>query len=332
VPFFAFGDEPSLLLSARKTELRKLVHSGKWEEAEPLAREILEALPEDEQTRHLFVKLLTETGRRSEALEKLRLWIGSAQSEAPLKSKLMRAASSLSRVYLTKSTLQSIQEGADFLVNRKYRDAVKKFKDALSVEPDNVEILLRMVQGNYLSGDYPEAAIAAEKALALTPWDLQVKMWLGRVYGAQKKWSLAIPLLTEAAKGDSNFQSELANIFLADVLWKFGQKDGAIGHLEKWTAANPYHLNASAKLAWFRLNYEPADRNYLFQVKKELQVALSRFDYVYQNQKFADENHLDRFLSEPDTLKGKLNHYLTTVEERINGWNLKKVIESRSNL
>ncbi len=292
-------------------DARELLAKKKWAEAAIVLKRIVRQSPDALSAQFDLGRALVYSGRREEALSGLIQQAG--KEKGARREAIVRRVQVTSRLFLTNETFQAFQEALGQLEGKKYRIAQERFEKLLKQEPDNVEVLVRLGQSLLLQGDYDSAAERLRLARKLNPFDPQIHLWLGRVLFQRGELTEAIQELKSAAQGMKG--SELAPLWYAEALASVGQRPAAIQFLEEDTRAYPFHLQGLVLLARFRRFQSPRDVQTLWTVRKDLQLALSRFEkYEALVTGSAKEGDLGVDLRSPARLKEEIHSLLQRVD------------------
>jgi thioredoxin-like negative regulator of GroEL len=270
------------------SEAQELLKKGKWPEAAIVLRTVVKNEPGNLSAIVDLARALTFTGRREEALS---LLAGAVETERRAnKETLIRRARVLSRLFLTNLSFQLHQDGLNLMVSRKYDEAREKLDQALALEPDNVEVLVRSAQCFVLDGDYDSAVERLRLSRRLNPYETEIRLWLGHAMLQRGESKLALEELKAAH--EQLKKDETATLWYAEALAFTGQRAHAVRLLEEDAMANPKHLNSLLALAKLRMLAQTAvatqpmpmpspqglvrDRKTLWTARQELQLLLSR--------------------------------------------------------
>ncbi len=317
-------------------EARDLLAKEKWPEAAIVLRTVLKNEPSNLSATVDLARALTFTGRREEALS---LLAQAAEKERKAsKANLIRRARVLSRLFLTNASFQLHQDGLNLMVQKKYEEAREKLDQALSFEPDNVEVLVRSAQCLVLSGDFDSAVERLRLSRRLNPHESEIRLWLGHAMLQRGEAKAAVEELRaahEQLKG-----SEIAAIWYADALAFTGQRPLAIRVLEENLATNPSHLSSLLAVARLRMMALPAvavqpvpmpspqslvrDKKTLAAAREELQLLLKRASAssvtsqkpAVEALKLSDSLGV-QFRMQADELKAQAEKLLELVEDRL---------------
>ena len=255
-------------------EGQKLLAERKWAEAVIAFRSVLNGNPDFGPATFGLARALVFSGRREEALGIL---IRASEKEKKSRRQAFaQRADVFSRIFLTNATFQIFQEGVNYLTSGKYRLARERFARALDQEPDNVEVLVRMGQALVLDRDHDSAAERLRLARRLNPVEPMIRVWLGRALHQRGENREAVSELRLAVAGLP--ESEPAVVWLAEAMVSGGQRPGALRLLEDHVKKRPYHLHALVELGRLRFLFSGRDKEAVWAARKDLQVALSRFD------------------------------------------------------
>jgi hypothetical protein len=157
------------------------------------------------------VRQLMRLGRRAEALA--------------LVSRNGPEREIIARSFLKNETFQFYQEGVNWLEQREWKKAAVKFRRALEIESDHVDLLLRLSQSLLMERNGPAAAeeskVLLGRALASIPEDPQTMLWLARAHLDLEEWDLALVVLkkVEAARP----QWEWSSVWIAEAMTRKGE-------------------------------------------------------------------------------------------------------------
>ncbi len=325
-------------------EGRELLAKGKWPEAAIVLRAVVRAEPANIPATVDLARALTFTGRREEALSLLAQAVDKERSKKG-KEDLVRRARVLSRLFLTNASFQLHQDGLNLMVLKKYEEAREKLDQALALEPDNVEVLVRSAQCLVLDNDFDSAVERLRLSRRLNPHEPEIRLWLGHAMLQRGEAKLALEELKAAYEQLKN--SEGAALWYAEGLAFIGSRAQAIKVLEDTAAAHPNYLNTLLALAKMRMMAQgpvatqPApmpspqglvrDRKTLWTARQELQLLLSRASANQQQQPApatsaggatTESMRLDdslgvHFRPRFDDLKSEASRLLELVEDRL---------------
>ncbi len=114
--------------------------------------------------------------------------------------------------------------GLKYESERKYKDAIEAYKQAVKIKPHYVDAYLNLGQVHYKLGKYPEAVDVYKQALKMRP-DMQTYNKLGTLYIVSGKYSEAIDIFEQAIGIDSRNPETHFNLGIAYFL--SGDKDAA---------------------------------------------------------------------------------------------------------
>jgi len=127
-----------------------------------------------------------------------------------------------------------------------YESAVKEYKDAIEIEPDDIEALHGMGIAYIDMDEYNLAEKTLRKLLGIVPYYAPAHFDLGAVYVAQGRYPEAENEYETALEIDPNF--ERAAVWAALVYEKLGQQDEALKRWEKVLQINPDNLQAKSRI------------------------------------------------------------------------------------
>lgn len=310
--------EMSFASQLRYEEAQGLMSRQKWPEAVLALRSILEDEPGRLAVVTDLAKALAYSGRREEALALLvqaveRQKTGTRNSVA--REGLVRRVNVLSRVFFRNDDFQLYQEGVNLLQARKYGSARDRFQSIMTREGTNVEVLTRIGQAYVLESDFDSAAERLRFAKKLNPYEPEIRLWLGRALHRRGELKEALEELKLAARDLKT--SELAPLWLSEVLVESGQRAQAIKFLEQDVNANPYHLQVLTLLAKLRTAQSARDQQVIWSARKELQLALSRFEEYGRGKWLQCEGELGLNFGNPDDLQKEIRTLLQRVETKL---------------
>jgi tetratricopeptide (TPR) repeat protein len=307
--------QPQILmaLGSEYEEARDLLKNRKWVEAAIVLRRVHKKDPRLILAAVDLARALAYLGRREEALSVLSQAAGRERGEK--QRALIRKLRVISRQFLENSSFQLFQEGVSFLGARKYRVARERFEKALMAEPDNVEILIRVGQCLVMDGDFDSASERLRLAKKLNPYEPEIHLWLGRALHNKGELSDAIKELKEASAIMG--ASETAPVWLAEALDSSGQRSAAIQVLEQDLRTQPMHVLSLLALARLRYLAPPREHQNLWSAKKELQIALSRFEKYVDSIHVVIDGELGIERQEPAHVKAEILGLLQKVEMRL---------------
>jgi tetratricopeptide (TPR) repeat protein len=294
-------------------ESQALLGKKKWAEAAIVLRSLIRKDPRSASANADLAKALFYLGRREEALDILNQAI--ELNTGRKKDWLVEQSRVFSKTFEKNTTFQTYQDGVDLLSAEKFKPAREKFEQALSVEPFNVEILIRLGQSYLLDGDHDSAAERLKLARRLDPYESEIHLWLGRALQMRGELSDALSELRLAS--EQLKQSQLAPVWLADAESMAGQNSEAIGLLEQDVKANPMHVTSLIALANYKTLSTDFDQKVLWSARRDYQNALSRIpDYVQGGQRFESELGVELPRAEKE-LQDRVRSSLQKLESRL---------------
>lgn len=295
-------------------ESRQLGAQKKWNEAVISLRKIHQSHPESFEVALEFSKALIYLGRREESVSILQQLI--LKSTGSVRAQATRRARVMARLFLTQPVSQIYQDGLLLANQRKYKPAREKFLKAMDSEPDNAEILLRLGQCLYLDGDVDSASERLKTAKKLSPYEPQIRLWLGRVLLDRGELDAAVQEMKSAY--EELPRSELATVWYAAGLAKSGKVEDAVRVLEADVKKNPMHLHSLVSSARTLLSSTPTSESHkIWEIRKKLQVALSRMDEYVRSDPDGSEGELGLDLRDPERLRSEVDLMFETVEARL---------------
>ena len=124
--------------------------------------------------------------------------------------------------------------GEAYLIERNYTQALKVFRDAEKLYPDDPQ-LQNDLGLTYIGKERYELAVGHfKKAIALKPDYSQAKNNIGKAYNDKKKWDMAIPYFKEAAE---DLTYETPHFPLSNLGWAYYNK-------KDYRLAEQYYLKA----------------------------------------------------------------------------------------
>jgi tetratricopeptide (TPR) repeat protein len=260
--------------SAEYADAKGLIARKKWDEAVIALRKLYRDEQGSSEIVNDLTRALTYSGRREEALSFLGHAISRRQGAA--RSALIRKSRVLSRLFLTQTTQQNYQDGLGLALSRKYKLARERFEKSLEIEPDNVEILLRLGQCLVLENDFDSAAERLKLARKLNPHEPQIHLWLGKALKERGEINEALDELKSAYTQLS--VSELAAAWYGDTLAQSNGRPAAFKILEKDLSEHPRHLLTLATYLRLRVSGsldERTDAQTLRALRQKLEDGLA---------------------------------------------------------
>ena len=218
---------------------------------------------------------------------------------------------------------QIIAEGANYLKQGSYEDAVKTFKKALELNPNSIDAHIGLVETYLITGANEDVKAQAQKVIQIEPNNAKPYYYLGVVYTKEKKHNESIEVFKKALELDSNYMVayvELANSYAnvgkfveaRDLLSKAIQiqpnnaslhysmgviysragrinDDVTLAAYKKAVAIDPNHIDARYRLATIyfnRGNYPEAEPELLKVIELQPQHDRAHFflAYIYKSQ------------------------------------------------
>ncbi len=222
----------------------------------PLLRRQWEKTPSPSLALELSRALLLQ-GQRSEAMRVLRQ---SAPSASPAQKALLeRRRRVVGRQFLLAETSGWFQEGMTFLRARKWKPAVGRLEKAWGMEPDNLEVMLRLGQAQTMAGSWVSAIERFRDYRNWEPEEPAARLWLGRALALHGEGDSAQVELRAAWLALPKV--ELAQIWYAEFLVSQSQSRAALEVLDQAARVTPHHFEAlflRARLRWEEVQRDPS--------------------------------------------------------------------------
>lgn len=254
-------------------DARLLLERKKWDEAIIVLKSLYRRNPNLSQAGLDLVEALAYSRRREEAVSTINQLISREKSNER-RQELYQKADVLSRLFYTNDVFQIYQDGLNLLRAGKLGAARIRLEKALSDEPDNAEILLRLGQCLLLDHDTDSASERLKLARKLNPYRPEIKLWLGRAMTERGEQQEAVNELRSAYKDLDH--SALSGVWYADALVRTGQRVLAIQTLETHLNQWPGDFDVLFKLAEIRLASRDQGFEEAWAAKRDLQVLASR--------------------------------------------------------
>ena len=247
-------------MGQRLATAAQLQRDRRWNEAEAIYREILQAEPGHIQAQHLLGLLCHETGRSAETIELLRQVIDRHGPNPIVESNLAAA-------YLTRGLLGNAEKHARSAVHLKpelpdahfnlgvalrrqgrYQEAVASFRQVLRFDPAHLDARTNLGAAFQQAGQQAEAVAVLRETVTLHPRNAQARSDLGGVLLACRRLDEAIAQLRESIRLQPNLIAAHHNLGL--TLRDLGQLDEAIGSFQEALRLNPGYAPARIGLAY----------------------------------------------------------------------------------
>lgn len=187
------------------------------------------------------------------------------------------------------------KKGVVFSNLQKYQEAVKAFSEALTFQPDNVEILSELAEDLSILGNQQDAIAYYKKAIRIEPDNLALKAKLGRVYISKKDIKKAYDLFTEIYAIDST--NVYWNKQFAYCSFQTGKRLQAVHLYEKVLDANPRDYGTYSNLIHsYNREKEPdkilatIDKG-LFQFPGNEDLILERANFYFRTRNYEPAMH-----------------------------------------
>lgn len=266
--------------SSENPALNASIQKGNWSEAATLSKDLLTKFPHSPNLVSSLVNSLTHLGNKEQAIALINQEIAETQGET--QAFLIQKGRVLGRLFLSNKTFETFQEGMNFFKQKKFKAAREKFEKAILNEPTNSELMTRIGQCLLSEGDSTRAIHYLSSASKLSPYEPEIRLWLGRALSfqnrASKKDAGAISELKIAHQALQ--ESEIPALWLAEAIASTGQLSLAVAQLEEHIKKNPLHVAVLEALARLRL-LTPSqsglpDLRATWNARKDLQLAQSR--------------------------------------------------------
>lgn len=261
-------------------------------------------------------------GDRSGAIETLK---SAVEKAAPsLKSGFRRKLQTIGKQFSSHKNYSAFQQAIKQINEGNFGAAQGMLEAVLKQEVDHEEVLLRLGQVYFLMGDLKKSVVYLEKSANLNLKNTEAMSWLGRTYflsGELKKSEKTFKKIN----WNSEEVQEQSIIWWSEVLFNFRGRKAAIEFLEKQLERRPGSVQVLVKCAEYRMSASSKNNEAQWQAKKELQLALSRFDdYTSKEMNVAAKTPFGINQLNPDSLKKQIQESLAKLEDK-----LKKLDEAR---
>lgn len=283
----------------------------RWDEAVIVLRKLFRQEPGSVELVLELSRALVYSGRREEALSLLGQSAGRRGLSAVSRAQLVQRAKVLSRIFLTQTTHQAYQDGLGLAFGRKYKPARDRLEKAAEVEPDNVEILLRLGQVLSQEGDHDSAAERLKLARKLNPWEPQVHLWLGRSLRERGELNESLEELKQAWTELSG--SELAALWYAETLDQAGHRAAALAAAEPRSKSHPEQLRLAALIIRLKLA-DPGAR--VSELGGQLEQIAARASQYKAGQALGGEGELGLDLRDEKELRQQLEALKDKLQRR----------------
>ena len=295
--------------------IQDLMDKGRWEEVAVLVKESFGTDAPTPDQAFVFAKALVHLSRRGEALAVINQ--AAKQSRGGAHKEVVRRLQVIARVYLTNESFQKSLEASNLLSAHKFGLARERFEKLAEIEPDNVEVLLRIAQTQISEGEGGLDAAVERLRLAkkLDPFLADVDAWLGRALYLRGEINPSLDQLKGAAENLPN--SEPVHVWYAEALASAGQRGAAIQYLDRVGRTHPLFLDALTNLARLRFSGAGRDKNALWSVRKDLQLLMSRMPDYLAAPASVDPDDLGLDLRNAEDLKRRIDDLVGKVDARV---------------
>ena len=233
-----------------------LYAQGRWTEAEPLCRSVLEREPENPVALSLLGILLAQTGRAPEAAQLLGRAAAAMPDSAEAHTNHGNVLRALGRfdealacyeralVLRPDNALAHYNRGLTFSEQRRYDQALESYDRAVGLRPDYAAAWNNRGAALHQRGRYQEALASVERALALQPRFPAAHSNRGVTLHAAGRLEEALESFDRALALQPN--SAAVHACRGDTLHGLGRFEEAVASYDRALAADPRCVNAHA--------------------------------------------------------------------------------------
>ncbi|MBI4924326.1 MAG: tetratricopeptide repeat protein [Bdellovibrio sp.] len=178
-----------------------LLTKNKLPEAALIIKDILKTNPYHILSLLNLAKTYTMLGRREEALQLLEQHI-QKENNNDKREFLVRRINVLSRLFLTKNTLQNYQESLTSIKEKKYKQAIQQLQSILLLEPYHFEVLVSLGQCQLLEGRHDAAHETLRFAIKLNSYDTEIHSLLAKTFYERGEFKQALEELKHTKNND----------------------------------------------------------------------------------------------------------------------------------
>lgn len=302
-------------LSNRLTMIRNIYQKGEIQEAIVGMKNLIQEVPLYLPAYGHLAEYQLSQGDRDAAIATLKQ--ATQKAADPLKKSWRRKTRIVVSLFRSHTNYSLYQQTIRDIFAENYKTAKSKLEELLKLEPDHFEVLLRLGQCHLLTGELKKATLYLEKATKLNPDEPQAWIWLGRsrfLLGENKKAEKAFQNVT----WDARASLETGVVWWSDVLLISRGKKAVLDFLEKQLEKNSAQVQVLVKLAEYRSSFFPKDNDAQWQARKELQLALSRFDdYMGKDRHARDDSPLGINTLNLDGLRTHIEELIKKMELKI---------------
>jgi len=304
---------------------RELLNSRDWATLEKVTRERSQIFNLDLALIIQRATALVHLGRRAEALALLNDLEKNVNQQIGLEVRSKR--DNLASVFLKESALQLYQEGLEYLYEKKYTKAATRFQESLSEDPDQYLSLIRLAQTLFYQKNFDESIRTFNRAGVFKPENENIKKWIARATFEKGELKEALRAFSKIYQ-EKKIKSQSLVIWYSDALSKTGLRAHAISLLKKEVDENPYYVEGILKLAKFELDSSAGNSaKSVMSIKKNLQVALSRIDYVLKNKIINESDQTDAFLYDLPSIKVQVEKLIEVMDLKLSNLSRKRALE-----
>lgn len=309
-------------LTRRMESIKSVYSKGEKSAAIIELKHLIQEVPLYLNAYTLLAEYQLADGDRTSAISTLKSAVDKA---APaLRPGLRRKIKILSKFFRSHENYSEFQQSIKLINEGSYASAKQKLEVILKKEEDHGEVLLRLGQVHFLLAEFRKSVLYFEKGMQMDSKHEELLSWLGRSYfllGDVKKSEKIFKQIS----WDSDELSEQSAYWWSDVLLATKGKRTTLGFLEKQLEDHPKWVRILVKCAELRSTLISKNSEPQWQAKKELQLALSRFDdYASKETTVSSETPLGINQLNLPELKKQIQEAILVLEEK-----LKKLDEVR---
>ena len=301
-------------MSRALSSAQDLLRQQKWTEAVEAYQGLFRVYPS-----HIIIGIDLATaqvfrGNRLEGLSLLtQLWNRSSKTN---QKEIENKFNLLSKLFLTNKDFELYQEALNLIDLKKYTQARAHLLSILSRESYHIDVILKGAQCLILEGKAEQAVVELTQVKQWSSFVPEISQWLGRAYllSSSRSQSLQKALYELKLASLKIKESESLAVWLAQTYVKLGQFQQAIQVLERDVAVNPLHIVSLVKLAEIKLQIAKGEVSNLWSARKDLQLALSRFDQDQYTQVMKIYELTDDVRKKPEDLKGEIQELLQHIQ------------------
>jgi len=200
----------------------KCLSKGEYKQVEEISNQILQAVPDNTDAKHLLGIVALQRGEYDEAISKIEECLKQEKSNASMYNNLGTA----------------YEKTGDF------KNAVKNFKTALELENNNVSVLSNLGSAYINLGEFQKALDTTEKAIEIAPNNISALINKGNALVKLNQFDEALAVLNKAQCIDPNNAHVMYNV--GNAYFEKENYDDAAGVFKKLVELSPhepkYHL------------------------------------------------------------------------------------------